>query len=66
MLRFWVVTLFWATLFWEHEAFLSLWLSRFVLPTFPFNVIVKRFFKIALCLARGVEIALAPVVLASI
>ncbi|KAL2943683.1 Serine/threonine-protein phosphatase 7 long form-like protein [Bienertia sinuspersici] len=50
----------------EHEAFLSLWLSRFVLPTFPFDVIVKRFFKIAICLARGVAIALAPVVLASI
>ncbi|KNA06585.1 hypothetical protein SOVF_179650 [Spinacia oleracea] len=50
----------------EHEAFLSYWLSRFVLPTFPYDVIVKKFFKIAIVLAGGVQISFAPVVLASI
>ncbi|XP_054813304.1 serine/threonine-protein phosphatase 7 long form homolog [Prosopis cineraria] len=46
----------------EHVAFLSLWLSRFVFPP----IISKQNFSIALHLARGTRIALAPVVLASI
>ncbi|KMS98434.1 hypothetical protein BVRB_4g091320 [Beta vulgaris subsp. vulgaris] len=50
----------------EHEAFISVWLSRFVLPTFPYDTVLKKYFKIAICLARGVHIALGPVVLASI
>ncbi|XP_031260169.1 uncharacterized protein LOC116118319 [Pistacia vera] len=48
----------------EHEAFLALWLSRFVLSLS--NVIVKSVFPIAIRLARGTRIALAPAVLASI
>ncbi|KAJ0089471.1 hypothetical protein Patl1_13459 [Pistacia atlantica] len=48
----------------EHEAFLALWFSRFVLS--PYNLIVKSIFLIAVCLARGTRIALALVVLASI
>ncbi|XP_050216440.1 uncharacterized protein LOC126667493 [Mercurialis annua] len=49
----------------EHEAFLSLWLSRFVLPI-SHDVISERIFPIAIHLARGVRIALAPAVLANI
>uniref|UniRef100_A0A803LYE0 Aminotransferase-like plant mobile domain-containing protein n=1 Tax=Chenopodium quinoa TaxID=63459 RepID=A0A803LYE0_CHEQI len=50
----------------EHEAFLSCWLSRFVLPTFPYDVVVKKYFKIAIFLASGFQRSLAPAVLASI
>ena len=47
----------------EHEAFLATWLSIFVFP----NEIVKSYlFPIAIHLARGNPIALAPAVLASI
>ncbi|WCJ32891.1 Aminotransferase-like plant mobile domain family protein [Euphorbia peplus] len=49
----------------EHEAFLSLWLSRFVLPTSK-DVICDCVFPIAIYLARGTRIALAPAVLGSI
>ncbi|PWA40285.1 Aminotransferase-like mobile domain-containing protein [Artemisia annua] len=48
----------------EHEAFLALWLSRFVFPL-PSNVIVKSLCKLEVCLPRGVRLALAPSVLAS-
>ncbi|CAI8596559.1 unnamed protein product [Vicia faba] len=48
----------------EHEAFLATWLSVFV---FPHRVLVKScLFPIAVQLARGNPIALAPAVLASI
>jgi len=48
----------------EHEAFLATWLSIFV---FPHNNLVKSYlFPIAILLARGNIIALAPAVLASI
>ncbi|XP_057430992.1 uncharacterized protein LOC130723866 [Lotus japonicus] len=48
----------------EHEAFLATWLSMFV---FPHKTFVKRsLFPIAILLARGSPIALAPAVLASI
>ncbi|XP_045822339.1 uncharacterized protein LOC123915241 [Trifolium pratense] len=48
----------------EHEAFLATWLSAFV---FPHKVLVKScLFPIAIHLARGNPIALAPAVLASI
>ncbi|XP_058754858.1 uncharacterized protein LOC131628008 [Vicia villosa] len=48
----------------EHEAFLAAWLSVFV---FPHKTIVKScFFPIAVQLARGNPIALAPAVLATI
>ncbi|KAK0600397.1 hypothetical protein LWI29_014522 [Acer saccharum] len=48
----------------EHEAFLVFWLSRFVFPVS--NEIVKTIFPIAIHLARGTRIALAPAVLAHI
>ncbi|KAJ0091567.1 hypothetical protein Patl1_13460 [Pistacia atlantica] len=48
----------------EHEAFPALWFSRFVLS--PYNLIVKFVFPIAVHLARGTRIALAPAILASI
>ncbi|KAF7813093.1 Aminotransferase-like mobile domain containing protein [Senna tora] len=47
----------------EHVAFLSLWLSRFV---FPCPTISRDVLPIAVHLARGTQIALAPAVLASI
>ncbi|XP_024018610.1 uncharacterized protein LOC112090774 [Morus notabilis] len=50
----------------EHEAFLSLWLSRFVFPACSRTVILKHLFPLAIRLARGTRIALAPAVLASI
>ncbi|KAL9441542.1 hypothetical protein AB3S75_020106 [Citrus x aurantiifolia] len=52
----------------EHEAFLVLWLSRFVLPSsFRVNRVISRnVFPIAVHLAKGTRIALAPAVLASI
>ncbi|KAH0651504.1 hypothetical protein KY284_031416 [Solanum tuberosum] len=46
----------------EHQAFLSLWLSRFVFPC----KIGAPVFSIAVSLARGMRLALAPAVLASI
>ncbi|KAJ4726102.1 Serine/threonine-protein phosphatase 7 long form like [Melia azedarach] len=49
----------------EHEAFLVLWLSRFVIPS-SFRLIVKSVFPIAIHLAKGNRIALAPAILASI
>jgi hypothetical protein len=50
----------------EHEAFLSLWLSRFVFPSLPNMSIPKHVFPIAVRLARGIKIALGPALLASI
>ncbi|GLT59409.1 hypothetical protein SLA2020_322290 [Shorea laevis] len=51
----------------EHEAFLSLWLSRFVLVSSNYHqLILKHAFPIAIRLARGTQFALAPVVLSSI
>ncbi|KAL8104082.1 serine/threonine-protein phosphatase 7 long form homolog [Apium graveolens] len=49
----------------EHEAFLALWLSRFVLVR-PQNYIGIKDFHVAIHLSRGMRIALAPVVLACI
>ncbi|KAH0651503.1 hypothetical protein KY284_031415 [Solanum tuberosum] len=46
----------------EHKAFLSLWLSRFVFPC----KIGAPVFSISVSLARGMRLALAPAVLASI
>ncbi|KAJ0102078.1 hypothetical protein Patl1_04258 [Pistacia atlantica] len=48
----------------EHEAFLTLWLLRFVLS--PHNAVVKSVFPIAVRLPRGTRIALAPAVLSGI
>ena len=50
----------------EHVAFLSLWLSRYVLPATNKKTVKGSVVQIACRLARGVRIALAPAVLASI
>ncbi|KNA20656.1 hypothetical protein SOVF_050250 [Spinacia oleracea] len=50
----------------EHEAFLCLWLSRYVLPADDCSTMNKSVFQIAVLLSRGNRIALAPAVLASI
>ncbi|KAF9672974.1 hypothetical protein SADUNF_Sadunf11G0100100 [Salix dunnii] len=49
----------------EHEAFLALWLSRYVLQNSS-HVIRKEALPLAIRLARGISVALAPAVLASI
>ncbi|KAL6878248.1 hypothetical protein ACP4OV_012418 [Aristida adscensionis] len=49
----------------EHGAFLSMWLSRFVFSA-PLNVVRSETFPIAIRLARGQSVALAPAALASI
>ncbi|KAF7140591.1 hypothetical protein RHSIM_Rhsim06G0151600 [Rhododendron simsii] len=46
----------------EHEAFLVLWLSRHVFP-YALDLISKNVLNIAIHLARGTRIALAPAVL---
>lgn len=50
----------------EHIALLSLWLSRFVLSTAPERTVGWHVIPIAIRLAKGVKIALAPAVLASL
>jgi len=50
----------------EHMAFLSLWLSRFVFPAPPGNVMRTYVIPIAARLASGTRIALAPAVLAGV
>ncbi|KAK7387063.1 hypothetical protein VNO78_27553 [Psophocarpus tetragonolobus] len=50
----------------EHEAFLCCWLSRFVLRGTSYRSILNVAFPIAIHLARGTRLALAPVILASI
>ncbi|GMP78670.1 hypothetical protein CsSME_00034518 [Camellia sinensis var. sinensis] len=50
----------------EHEAFLAAWLSRFVFPSRPIDTVGKHVFSIAILLASGNKIALAPAVLASL
>ncbi|KAM3396251.1 hypothetical protein P3S68_005257 [Capsicum galapagoense] len=50
----------------EHEAFLSLWLSRFVFPGEQYDKIGTPVFHVAINLARGKRLALAPAVLSSI
>lgn len=52
--------------FLEHEAFIVLWLSRFVFPANYNNNISKIVFPIAIKLSRGISVALAPAVLSSI
>ena len=49
----------------EHEAFLSYWLSKFVFPLCEYRI-ERQNFPIAILLARGTRIALAPAVLSSI
>ncbi|OAY70610.1 hypothetical protein ACMD2_25768 [Ananas comosus] len=50
----------------EHVAFLSLWLSRFVFCSHPEKTIRQHVLPIAVRIARGERIALAPAVLAGI
>ncbi|XP_039832843.1 uncharacterized protein LOC120693463 [Panicum virgatum] len=50
----------------EHGAFLSLWLSRFVLPSPPLDVVHPDTSPVAVRLAHGQSVALAPASLASI
>ncbi|XP_008803640.4 uncharacterized protein LOC103717142 [Phoenix dactylifera] len=50
----------------EHVAFLSLWLSRFVFPAHPEKTVSLQMIPIAVRLARGARIALAPALLASL
>ncbi|GKE51179.1 aminotransferase-like mobile domain-containing protein, partial [Tanacetum coccineum] len=49
----------------EHEAFLALWLSRFVFPL-SYSTVTKNVLEIAVHLGRGLRLALAPPVLASV
>ncbi|KAG5389323.1 hypothetical protein IGI04_030864 [Brassica rapa subsp. trilocularis] len=48
----------------EHEAFLAFWLSNFVFPEKQGCSVSKHVFSVAVRLARGERIALAPAVLA--
>ncbi|KAI4308027.1 hypothetical protein L6164_031146 [Bauhinia variegata] len=50
----------------KHEAFLSLWLCRFVFPPNAIHTVPQFVFPLAIRLARGTRIALAPAVLATI
>ncbi|XP_021606233.2 uncharacterized protein LOC110610563 [Manihot esculenta] len=50
----------------EHVAFLALWLSRYVFPSSPRDTLRKEVFPIAIRLAIGKKMALAPAVLASL
>ncbi|XVE80357.1 hypothetical protein DITRI_Ditri14bG0133200 [Diplodiscus trichospermus] len=50
----------------EHVAFLSLWLSRYVFPSLPEKVVSKQVFPVAIHLSSETRIALAPEVLASL
>ncbi|KAI3702974.1 hypothetical protein L6452_28728 [Arctium lappa] len=49
----------------EHEAFLVLWLSKYLFPSIK-NTILTDTFDLAIHLARGRRIALAPAVLAAV
>lgn len=50
----------------EHEAFLALWLTRYVFPSVSSDFVGKQVFPIAVQLARGTPVALAPALLARI
>lgn len=50
----------------EHVALLVLWLSRYVFTSNSRSVISSKVFSIAVSLTRGIRIALAPAILASI
>jgi len=50
----------------KHGAFLSMWLSLFVLPGPPFDVVRREVLPLAARLARGQSMAFAPAALATI
>ncbi|KAD2132542.1 hypothetical protein E3N88_41788 [Mikania micrantha] len=49
----------------EHEAFLALWLSKYLFSSVK-NTILPETFQLAILLARGRRIAMAPAVLATL
>lgn len=50
----------------EHVAFLSLWLSRYVFPSLADETLGKHVFPIAAKLSKGIQVAIGPAVLASL
>uniref|UniRef100_A0A0E0KFL6 Aminotransferase-like plant mobile domain-containing protein n=1 Tax=Oryza punctata TaxID=4537 RepID=A0A0E0KFL6_ORYPU len=50
----------------EHNAFLAMWLSLFVLPAAPFDVVWMEVLPLATRLVHGCNMVLAPATLASI
>nr|XP_016451371.1 PREDICTED: uncharacterized protein LOC107776071 [Nicotiana tabacum] len=50
----------------EHIALLTLWLSRYVLPSKSYYKVDRALFPIAIHLSQGIPVAFAPAVLASI
>ncbi|KAK6269716.1 hypothetical protein POUND7_006821 [Theobroma cacao] len=50
----------------EHVAFLSFWLSRYVFPSLPEKIVAKHVFPVAIHLSSNTRMALAPAVLASL
>ncbi|KAH7546685.1 hypothetical protein FEM48_Zijuj01G0227800 [Ziziphus jujuba var. spinosa] len=50
----------------EHLAFLSMWLSKFLFPSTTGDILQRRVFPIAIHLAIGTRVALAPAVLSRI
>ncbi|XVF78246.1 hypothetical protein PTKIN_Ptkin14bG0115200 [Pterospermum kingtungense] len=50
----------------EHVAFLSLWLSRYVFPSLPEKIVSNQVFPVAINLSSNTTMALAPAVLASL
>ncbi|XVF77821.1 hypothetical protein PTKIN_Ptkin14bG0077500 [Pterospermum kingtungense] len=50
----------------EHVAFLSLWLSRYVFPSLPEKIVSQQVFPVAIHLSSNTKMALAPAVLASL
>ena len=48
----------------EHEAFLALWLSKYLFPSMNNTVLLLETFESAILLARGYKMPLAPNVLA--
>lgn len=50
----------------EHVAFLSFWLARFVFPSVPEESLGKHVFPIAVLLSQGTRVALAPAILAGL
>ncbi|PWA82890.1 hypothetical protein CTI12_AA172680 [Artemisia annua] len=49
----------------EHEAFVALWLSKYLFPSVR-DTILRETFELAIHLARGRKMALAPAVLATL
>ncbi|XP_018623190.1 uncharacterized protein [Nicotiana tomentosiformis] len=50
----------------EHVAFITHWLSKYVIPSKSYLIVEKALFPVAIYLSQGIPMALAPAVLASI